>query len=137
MTSGAQPCIPAAPAGAEDARTSLRTIAGRQPVAGDLLRAAGPAEPAQVRRDHPETAGHQDRHLVAPQPRGIGETVQEQHRDAGAVLLDVQGHAVDLDEPPRIRVHARPRNTPAHHGPGSGTAPRPATTSPGKVKDPS
>jgi hypothetical protein len=29
MTSGAQPCIPAAPCGAEDARTSLRTIAGR------------------------------------------------------------------------------------------------------------
>jgi hypothetical protein len=29
MTSGAQPCIPAAPCGAAEARTSLRTIAGR------------------------------------------------------------------------------------------------------------
>ena len=29
MTSGAQPCMPAAPCGADDARTSLRTIAGR------------------------------------------------------------------------------------------------------------
>ena len=29
MTSGAQPCMPAAPFGAEDARTSLRTMAGR------------------------------------------------------------------------------------------------------------
>jgi hypothetical protein len=28
MTSGAQPCMPAAPCGPEDARTSLRTIAG-------------------------------------------------------------------------------------------------------------
>ncbi len=29
MTSGAQPCIPAAPCGAEEASTSLRTMAGR------------------------------------------------------------------------------------------------------------
>ena len=29
MTSGAQPCMPAAPWGAEEASTSLRTIAGR------------------------------------------------------------------------------------------------------------
>ena len=29
MTSGAQPCMPAAPCGAEEARTSRRTIAGR------------------------------------------------------------------------------------------------------------
>jgi len=29
MTSGAQPCIPAAPCGAADASTRLRTIAGR------------------------------------------------------------------------------------------------------------
>jgi hypothetical protein len=78
-----------------------------QPVGGDLLRPAGPAEPAHVRRDHPETVAHQERHLVAPEPRGIGETVHEQHRNTGAVLLDVQGYAVDLDEPPRIRVHAR------------------------------
>src|SRR5579863_2424909 len=76
-----------------------------QPVGGDLLRAAGPAESAQVRRDHPETVTHQDRHLIAPEPRGIGETVHEQHRDADAVLLDVQGYAVDLDEPPWIRFH--------------------------------
>jgi hypothetical protein len=44
-----------------------------------------------------------------PEPRGIGETVQEEHRDAGAVLLDVQGYAVNLNEPPRIGVHARLR----------------------------
>ena len=29
ITSGAQPCIPAAPRGADEARTSLRTMAGR------------------------------------------------------------------------------------------------------------
>jgi hypothetical protein len=69
--------------------------------------------PAHVRRDDPETVAHQERHLVAPQPRGIGKSVHEQHRDTGTVLLDVQGHAVDLDEPPRIRVHASLRCTSA------------------------
>ncbi len=108
-----------------------------QPVGGDLLRPAGPAEPAHVRRDHPETVAHQERHLAAPKPRGIGKTVHEQHRDTGAVLLDVQGYAVDLDAPPRIRVHARLRSTSARDGPGGGAASRPALTSPGRVKDPS
>jgi hypothetical protein len=83
-----------------------------QPVGGNVLRPAGPPEPAHVRRDHPETVTHQERHLVAPQPCGIGKTVHEQHRDTGAVRLDVQGYAVDLDEPPRIRVHARLRQHP-------------------------
>jgi hypothetical protein len=53
------------------------------------------------------------------------------------VLLDVKGYAVDLDEPPRIRVHAGLRCTSARDGPGGGAASCPAITSAGWVKNPS
>jgi hypothetical protein len=73
-----------------------------QRVGGHAVRPVRTAEPAHVRCDDPEPPSSQERDLVPPQARRIRPAVQQNHRDAASVLLDVQGDAVHLDEPSRI-----------------------------------
>jgi hypothetical protein len=62
----------------------------RQPVRGHVSGTLRAPEPPQIRRDDPEPVGHQERDLMAPEPGGIRPAVQEQDRDAVAMILDVQ-----------------------------------------------
>ena len=91
-----------------------------QPVGADLGRVLRAPETAHVRRDDPVTAGRQDRDLMPPQPGRIRPAVQQQDRVAVAVILDVQGDAVRLDDPAIVW---------ARHDPDHGTTPSGARAS--------
>jgi hypothetical protein len=86
----------------------------RQPVRGHVGRTLRAPEPPHIRRDDPEPAGHQERDLMAPEPGGIRPAVQEQDRDAVAVILDVQRDPVQLQNLSFVR---------ARHDPDDGTCP--------------
>ena len=52
----------------------------------DRFRLVGLAEPAQVGRDHAQSGAGERRDLVAPEPRGVGESVQQEHRRTLALV---------------------------------------------------
>jgi hypothetical protein len=68
---------------------------GAHPVCLDRLGLGGVAEAAQVRRDHPVAGIGQSGDLVPPEPPGIGEAVQQQHRRPAARLGQVEIQPVD------------------------------------------
>jgi len=85
-----------------------------QPVRGHVGGALRAPEPAHVRRDDPEPVGRQERDLMAPEPGGIRPAVQEQDGDPIAMIFDVQGDLVQLENLSFLR---------ARHDPDDGTRP--------------
>ena len=65
----------------------------------DLFRLARLAEAAQVGRDHAQSGAREGRDLVAPEPRGVGEAVQQEHRRTFALVEHRQLDAVAVDPP--------------------------------------
>ena len=61
-----------------------------QRVAGHLGRATRPPEPPHVRRDRTEAMPGEERDLVPPQVGRVRPAVDEQHRGALAMVLDVE-----------------------------------------------
>src|SRR5580700_8865803 len=79
-----------------------------QRVLSDLSRSAGLPEAAHVWHNRAKAVSGQKRDLVAPHVRGVGPTVQEQHRSALFGFFYVERNSVDVNGPAFTRAHVSP-----------------------------